>query len=103
MGELAIIYAVLIGGALVLQFLLYKGTGNNNLIFILNMLLVIIISAMLFSSQPSNYVMQKVISAAWGVIALLAFFLKSKGESSLGTSKLMLTIALVGAVVQMMF
>ena len=102
MGELAIIFAVLIGGALVLQFLLYKGgKGTNNTIFLLNLALVVIIGLLNYSSQPSNYVLQKVISLTWIVIGAMAFFLKSKGKESLATSKILLTIALVGAIIQM--
>ena len=102
MGELAIIFAVLIGLALVLQFLLYKGgKGNNNTIFLLNLALVVIIGLINYSSQPSNYVLQKVISIAWIVLGALAFFLKSKGKESVGTSKILLTIALIGGIIQM--
>ena len=103
MGELAIIYAVVFGGALVLQFLLYKGgnKGTNNTIFLLNLALVVIIGLINYSSQPSNYVLQKVISIAWIVLGALAFFLKSKGKESVGTSKILLTIALIGGIIQM--
>ena len=102
MAELGIIYAVLIGGALVLQFLLYKaGNKETTTIFLLNLALIVIIGFINYSAQPSNYVLQKAISIGWIVLGALAFFLKTKGEGSLLTSKILLTIALIGGVIQM--
>lgn len=103
MDELAIIYAVLISAAVLLQFLLYKGGRkiSNNTIFLLNVALIAVLAFINFSSQPSNFVIQKIISIAWIVLAGLAFVLKSKGKESLDTSKKLLTIALIGAIIQM--
>ncbi len=105
LGILAIIFIAIIITAVILQFLLYKGgnkSKNNNIVFIGNMLLGVLVSIMLFTSLPSNYISQKVIAAAWGVIAVLAILVRSKPQQSGTVSKLMLTVSIIGGLAQLL-
>lgn len=104
LGILSIIFISLIVVAVVLQILLYKGGKNssNNIAFLLNIALVILLSFLIFSSLPSNFTMQKIISISWSALALLSLLLRSKGKDLLSTSKIILTIAIIGSLAQLL-
>lgn len=102
MGELLIIFIGVIIAAVVLQFLLYKDKLGNNTIFILNIVLVLVVSFITYTALPSNYNTQRIIAIAWSAVALLALTLKSRSKESLATSKILLTIAVLGSILQML-
>ena len=95
-------FIVIIIAAVVLQILLYKDKSGTNTIFILNIALVILVSYITFTALPTNFGSQRFISIAWSLVALLALILKSRSKKSLNTSKILLTIAMIGAIVQML-
>lgn len=92
-------FIVIIIAAVVLQILLHKDKSGSNTIFLLNIILVILVSYITFTALPNNYKTPRFIAIGWSVLALLAFVLKGKG--SLTTSKILLTIAKLGGIIQM--
>ena len=105
MGELKVILIVLIITAVVIQILLYKIKDNSkaeNLIFYMNILFGLILMFMAYSSQPNNYIVQKILVAVWGLLAALSVILKFKASESTTIGKVMITIAIVGSFVQLL-
>ena len=99
MDILLMMFIVIIIAAVVLQILLHKDKTGSNIIFLLNIALVILVSFITFTGLPTNYRTPRYIAIGWSVVALLAFILKGKG--SLNTSKILLTIAKLGSIIQM--
>lgn len=100
LGYLGILFVVLGLGVVVAQFLLYKG-NNNNGVFIFNAALGIILSYLIFTSFPENYITQKYISLIWGALAIVAVVIKSVNIKNITISKIMLTISLFGGLVNL--
>ena len=103
MDVLLIMFIAIVIAAVILQILLYRDKSTNGTIFILNLVLILVISFITFTGLPTNYGIQRVIAVAWSVLGIIAFFLKSKGANSISTSKILLTVAMVGGLIQMIF
>lgn len=95
------IFTAIIIATVILQILLYSNKKDTNKIFILNFVLLLVISFITFTGLPSNYTMQRIIAVAWSALGVIALLLKSKGANAIGTSKILLTIAMVGGLIQM--
>lgn len=95
------IFTAIIIATVILQLLLYSNKKDTNKIFILNFVLLLVISFITFTGLPSNYTMQRIIAVAWSALGVIALLLKSKGANAIGTSKILLTIAMVGGLIQM--
>ena len=101
LGILAILFIAIMIVAIIIQFLLYKNNNQSkNTIFIINVLFELGLSALVFSSLPSNYTGQRIVAGSFGVLAILAVLVKSK-SSNLIISKLMLSVAIIGSLVQL--
>lgn len=100
LGYLGILFGVLALAALIAQFLLYKSTNNNG-IFILNVVIGITLSFLIFTSLPTNYTNQKYLSLIWGALAILAIIIKSVNIKNLTVSKIMLTVSLFGGLIHL--
>lgn len=94
-------FIVILIAAVVLQLLLYKDKSGCKTVFILNIALVLVVSYITFTALPTNFGTQRFIAIGWSVLALLALVLKFRSKESLNTSKVLLTIAMLGAIVQM--
>lgn len=103
LGILMIIFIVLIITAVIIQILLYrqKGDSKNN-IFIINMLLGLLLSYLAYTSLPSNFIEQKILAIAWGIISVLALVVKLSSRKFIVASKVMLTVAILGSLVQLL-
>lgn len=104
LGILSIIFIVLGVGAIIGQVLLYKGTGKDNSdewIFILNLFLAVVISYLNYSALPDNFLGQRAIALLWGILAVIAFPLKIKFPKLLNVSKALLTISIIGGLIQL--
>ncbi len=101
MDVLLMIFTAIIIATVILQILLYSNKKDTNKIFILNFVLLLVISFITFTGLPSNYTMQRIIAVAWSALGVIALLLKSKGANAIGTSKILLTIAMVGGLIQM--
>lgn len=101
MDVLLMIFTAIIIATVILQLLLYSNKKDTNKIFILNFVLLLVISFITFTGLPSNYTMQRIIAVAWSALGVIALLLKSKGANAIGTSKILLTIAMVGGLIQM--
>lgn len=100
LGILMIVFIVWIIVSIIIQILLYKKESKNS-VFMINMLFSMLLSYITFTSLPMNYTEQKVIAIAWGGLSLLALALKLKEGNFIIVSKVMLTIAIVGSLVQL--
>ena len=101
MDVLLIMFIAIVIAAVILQILLYSKKAENSTIFILNLVLILVISFITFTGLPTNYTMQRIIAVAWSALGVIALLLKSKGANAIGTSKILLTIAMVGGLIQM--
>lgn len=101
---LGIIFIVLAVIAIASQILLYTTLfqkENSHWPIILNTSLSIIVAFLAFSSLPSNYIGQKILTLVWGVLAILAFLLQLKDSKFTMISKVMLTISIIGGLFQL--
>lgn len=102
LGVLLILFIVFIITAVIIQILLYKSKNKSkNTIYIINMLFALIMSYLAFTSLPTNYTEQRVLATVWGVISILALIIKLSKEKFIVVSKIMLTIAILGSLVQL--
>lgn len=86
------------------QILLYKESKKeiyNEWIFSFNMVLGVIVSYMAYSELPTNLLGQRGLALVWGILAIIAIPLKIKFPKFLLVSKLLLTISLVGGLIQL--
>lgn len=105
LGILKIFYILIIVSIISCQILLYKPNTkvrNEGLYFILNVVLVFLLSYIVYTSLPSNFAIQKVLTLVWSALATLAFLVRINVNKSLIVSKLMLTVALIGNLVQLL-
>lgn len=103
LGILMIIFIVLIIVAVILQILLYVQKDNTKIsIYIANTLLGIIISIITFTALPSNFTAQKSLALIWLSLAVLAIIFKLANRKFAMLSKIMLSIAVFGSLVQLL-
>lgn len=87
--------------AIIAQVLLYRNKGETkNTIFIINMLFVFLTSFIVFTSLPSNFIHQKILATAWSVMSVLAVVISLKTKDYIVLSKRMISLALIGSLVQ---
>lgn len=102
LGVLMVTFIVLFIIAVVLQILLYRRQNkSNNGIFIINMLFGIVLSYLAFTSFPSNYTGQRSLALVFGLVAVLALVLKFTNRKFIFVSKVMLTVTIIGTLVQL--
>lgn len=97
LGILEILYIIFIIIGIIIQILLYreKNESKNN-IFIINMLFVILLSYIAFTSFAINFTVERTLAIVFAVIALLAVGVKVKVEKLAILSKVMLSISIIG-------
>lgn len=100
LGVLGVLFWVLLVSAVILQFLLYK--SKDEIFFILNALLGLILSFLSFTALPSNYTGGRILAISWGALAIIAILVKLKAKESTIIGKMILTISILGALVQLM-
>ena len=101
LGILAIISIIIIIASIVclLAVALKQGKAvENNTIFTLVAVVVVVIGVIVFTSNPSNYVMQKCVAGLWVVLAVAARFIKGKDNFSL--ARVLLSVSIIGVVAQ---
>lgn len=102
LGVLGIIAVVTMIAGLALQILLYIGKyRNNNIIFILNVVLALVVAYMSFTALASNFIAQKVLAVGLGLLSLLAAILRVQTKGSYMMSKIMLSISVIGGIIQL--
>lgn len=102
LGVLEIIYIVLVITAVIIQALLYKSKNKSqNNIFIINMLFALLLTYMVFTALPTNYMGQRILVIVLGALSLLAVLVKLKSEKLFLASKVMLTVSVFGNLVQL--
>ena len=102
MGIYMIIALVFIITALIIQILLYMTKNEkDNGIFIINMVFGVIFAYITFASLPSNFMQQKILTIFWAVLAVAGLLLKLKDSKFMIVSKVMLSVAIFGALVQL--
>lgn len=101
LGFLKIIFIVILIMAVIGQFFLYM-KGRSRIALIWNTVLGIIISYLVYTSLPSNFTFQKVLALVWAIIAIVAFILDLRKKETLLISKIMLTVSVVGGIIQLL-
>lgn len=99
LGVLLILNSIIIFGVIIAQFFLYKEDANQKF-FIINTLLGVLLSLLVFTSLPTNYTVQRVLSLLLGAFALSGFYLYTK-KKNLFLAKGMLSIAIFGNLIQL--
>ncbi|WP_303967311.1 hypothetical protein [Sporosarcina ureae] len=94
LGVLGIIYIILVVIAIGIQVVLYKSKSNNSII-IINMLFGLLLSYLAFTAFPTDFVMQRALAIAMGIVAILAVVIKFRTEELLLLSKIALSISIV--------
>lgn len=104
LGFLMILFVALTITAIVVQILLYTinlESKYNYFIFIVNMLLGVLLSVLAFTAFPSNFTGLKILAAIWGILAVLAMIMMLTRKQFIMISKLLLTISIIGSLIQM--
>lgn len=102
LAYLQILFIVLALISIIAQVLLYKDKSNNKIsIFIFNAILGIIFSWLVYTSMPSNFYTQKIISLVWGVLAITGLTLKIFNIGNVRYSKILLTISVIGGMIHL--
>lgn len=94
MGELQIIFIVLVIIVAIGQGVLYFKKDRNNGVFIFNIILALIIAYMGYTSFPSNFSTEKMLSiilGLLGLISLIPYYMKK-----ILISKIILSVSLIG-------
>lgn len=99
LGLLGIIYIIIIAGVAIAQFSLYKMKSNQKY-FMINMALGILIALLAFTSVPSNYTAQRILTLALGLLGILGYYMYSKGKNEL-LAKILLSISVIGSAIQL--
>lgn len=95
LGILGIMMIVLIILAIILQILLYI-KKSNDIVFGLNVALGVFLSYLNFSSLPTNFTGQKVLTLVLGAAAILSLVIKIKKRASNLVSRLILSVSIAG-------
>lgn len=106
MDVLLALFAFLLISSFVLQFLLYKTVNEEKkyrIAFVMNFILVLVLSFFAFSSLPNNFALQRIIAIVWPIIATLALILKYRKLESKTLPNTLLTISMAGALIQTLF
>ncbi len=102
LGILEIIYVVLGISAVAFQYLLYKEKDVANInVYIINVALGLILAYMAFTALPANFTARRTLAIALGVLAIIALLIKDRTKDNSLISKTLLTIAIVGSMIQL--
>lgn len=100
LGTLEIIYTLLFLISGISQVFLYISIyRNKKSIFIINMLIGLVLSWIVYSSLPSNYMIWRSIAVLIGLSGIIGFFLKLKNNKYNLLSKLMISISVLGGLI----
>lgn len=106
LGLMGILFMALGGLALVSVILLFLNNGkyaDNNGLFIAIVVFSLVVAWLTFSSQPSNYIFQKIIAALWGIMALVSLALKHNMKDNTMIARVLLCISILGSIIQLFF
>lgn len=103
MGALLVIYIVLLSVTSIAQFLLYRNKSHDKKsIYLVNLAVALFLTAMAFTSLPSNYIVRRGISIGAGIVSLVAIVLIYKDDKFAKSSRLMLTLSITTNLIQLM-
>ncbi|CAD2079578.1 hypothetical protein [Phocicoccus pinnipedialis] len=104
LGLLEILFIALVVIALIAQRFLYKNNSPSlKGVFIWNVVLTFLISYLAFTSLPENYHIQRSLAVLWSIVAIIATIIKFSFPKLLVVSKLVLSIALLGSLIHLLF
>lgn len=96
LGYLAILYSLLIVLALVFQFLFYSRLDKFS--YLVNMIYSLSLTYLVYSSQPSNYMVSKSVAIFFGLLSVVSFIIRDK-KSKL--SRLLMSLSILAGLVQL--
>lgn len=102
LGTLSIIYGALVIIAVILQALLYKGgRGSKTTIYVANMIFALLVNWIAFSALAINFTGLRALALIVGAISVLALVIKVKSDKLSLVSKILLSLSVVGGLVQL--
>ncbi|GGI64660.1 hypothetical protein ACFQOY_00455 [Enterococcus alcedinis] len=102
MQLLLMLYVILFVLVVVGQFLLYKNS-EKNIGFIWNTILGILFSYLIFTALPNNFIVERVISLIWGVLAIGALIIGNFAQKNKLISKILFSVAVIGGSIHLFF
>lgn len=102
MQLLLMLYIVLFIFVVIGQFLLYKNS-EKNIGFIWNTILGIFLSGLIFTALPSNFIVERVISLTWGILAIGALIIGNFTQKNRLISKILFSVAVIGGSIHLFF
>lgn len=99
-------YLLLFLLSLLVQYVLYKQenkTKKRNIIYLLNMVLVIIISRLLYSSLPSNHTLHRFTALFWGGLGILSMFIELLSRTKSKLSNILMSSRNWDGLIQLIF
>lgn len=94
MAVLGLIYWLFAIVIFIAQYLLYRSHAKRS-IYTINLVIALILAFIVFTSFPSNYLLQKGIAVVLALIAIGAFYLERFNTKDI-LAKLLLTLSLLG-------
>ncbi len=99
LGYLVILYIALIIVGVALQYFLYR--KENMIFYILNTVFGLLLAYLVFTSLPTNYRGQKIISLIFALVGVLGMAVKLGNRESKMVARLMLSLSIVGGMIQL--
>ena len=98
LGIISIIIIIAALGSLLAVSLKQGKIVENNRVFTLIAIIVVVISAVVFTSYPSNYILAKCLAGLWVILAIVARLVK--GMDKFKIARVLLSISIIGAAAQ---
>lgn len=98
LGYLMIFIVGLLVVGILLQLFLYR--KDTDLLAFLNTIYGLLLSYVIYTSQPSNYTLARLLALMWGILGLMGSYIYFKLNKNYG--KIILSLAILAGLVQLL-
>lgn len=102
MGVLMLLFIGLFILVIIGQFLLYRNS-EGTIGFIWNTILGLLLSYLIYTSLPSNEMIEKILSLSWGILAVVALIIGNRFPKRELFSKILFSLAVIGGCIHLYF
>lgn len=102
MGVLMLLFIGLFILIIIGQLLLYKNS-EGPIGFIWNTILGLLLSYLIYTSLPSNEIIEKILSLSWGILAVVALIIGNRFPKKELLSKILFSLAVIGGCIHLYF